>query len=288
MSAYAHQMEREFSGLSSRGNSELAGSRYEIESGFYMTSFAATIFLASLLAVGVVMVTLLIALSAMLQNCQTRSSGIVEAQNLIESFSYCNALSLHSHLNGLKEFPPICIDIRRGIHLKELNFTVRMALTYFRSLTPLGDDSLDAVLIDIDDVLDHHFYSTLGLEKDGYQEYVEEARHQQDKLMLEMYSQLKSQGYSMLLLSRKSEGERNPTVEQLNSAGYSKWSRLIMREDQEMQDGKHEHLRRQIEEMEEGGYRIRGVISSHMDVLTLSRLRTRLFKLPSIEYLPSR
>lgn len=53
--------------------------------------------------------------------------------------------------------------------------------------------------------------------------YIEEAKHQRSKLILELYSKLRSQGYSMVLLSR------NSTAEQLKSRGYSDWSGLIMR-----------------------------------------------------------
>lgn len=59
--------------------------------------------------------------------------------------------------------------------------------------------------------------------------YVEESKHQKSKLTLELYSKLRSQGYSMVLLSGRPERERNSTIEQLKSRGYSDWSLLIMR-----------------------------------------------------------
>ncbi|KAJ4892004.1 Uncharacterized protein Rs2_31752 [Raphanus sativus] len=274
MSAYAQQMEREVSGLSSRGNSEM-GSRLSIESGCYMTSLAATIFIASLITFGVLMLTLLIAISTMLQSCENKNSGIVQVHRLVdddESLSYCRILSLHSKLKGLVEeessieLPLLCRDvalqrIKRGVYLRELNFTIQMVLTYFKTIKP-GNDNRDVVVIDVDDI------SLIEQES-----YIEEAKQQRSKLTLELYSKL-TQGYSVVLLSRRPERERNSTVEQLKSRGYSHWSGLIMREDT-----------RQKEELERD-YRIVGVIGNHMDVLTgqWNWQSKRLFKLPSLTY----
>ncbi|KAJ0258703.1 Uncharacterized protein HA466_0074540 [Hirschfeldia incana] len=277
MSAYAHQMEREVSGLSSRGNSEM-GSRFSIESGCYMTSLAATIFIASLVTFGVLMLTLLIAISTMLQSCENKNSGIIQVQRLvddeIESLSYCRILSLHSKLNSLDEeekssfeLPLLCRDvalqkIKQGIYLRELKFTIQMIVTYFKTIKP-GNDSQDVVVVDVDDIN--------LIEQESY---IEEAEQQRGKLTLELYSTLRSQGYSMVLLSRRPERERNSTAEQLKSRGYSHWSGLIMREDT-----------RQKEELERD-YRIVGVIGNHMDVLTgqWNWQSKRLFKLPSLTY----
>ncbi|CAN8317413.1 unnamed protein product [Cochlearia groenlandica] len=277
MSAYAHQMEREFSGLSSRANSEM-GSRFSIDSGCYMTSLTATIFISSLVTFGVLMLTLLVAISTMLQSCENRNSSFVKVQRLVddESFSYCKILSLHSKLNRFQEeeeeessieLPLLCRDvalqrIKQGIYLRELNFTIQMVLTYFQSIKPMKDNR-DVVVFDIDEIN--------LLEQDSY---IEEAKHMKRKLTLELYYKLRSQGYSMVLLSRRPGTERNVTVEDLTSRGYRDWSHLIMREDT-----------RQKEEIEEA-YRIIGVIGYHMDVLRGQwKWRSkRLFKLPSLTY----
>ncbi|EOA27670.1 hypothetical protein CARUB_v10023824mg [Capsella rubella] len=267
-------MEREFSGLSSRGGSEL-GSRFSIESGCYMTSLAASIFIGSLVTFGVLMITLLIALSTMLQSCESRDIGVVEAQRLEENFSYCRILSLHSQLNSLQEedtqLPLLCRDvalrrIKQGIYLRELNFTIQMALTFFQTIKPMND-SRDVVVIEIDD--------TNLLEQDSYNmKYIEEAKHQRSKLTLKLYFKLLSHGYTMALLSRRPERERDATIEQLKSRGYSDWSHLIMRED-----------KRQKEELERG-HCVIGVIGNHMDVLRgqWNWQSKRLFKLPSLAY----
>ncbi|CAH8384829.1 unnamed protein product [Eruca vesicaria subsp. sativa] len=275
MSAYAHQMERELSGLTSRGNSEM-GSRFSLDSGCYMTSLAATIFIASLVTFGVLMLTLLIAISTMLQSCENKSSGIIQVQRLVddESLSYCRILSLHSKLNSLDddeenriELPLLCRDvalqrIKEGVYLRELNFTIQMILTYFKTIKP-RNDHMDVVVVDVD-----------GINLIEQESYIEEAKHQRNKLTLELYSKLRSQGYSMVLLSRRPDTERNSTANELKSIGYSDWSGLIMREDT-----------RQKEELQRD-YRIVGIIGNHMDVLTgqWNWQSKRLFKLPSLTY----
>lgn len=141
------------------------GSRYVMESGFYMTSFAATIFIAGLVTVGVLLITLLIALTVMLQSCQSKSSGVVEIRKASDDYNDCKMFALYAELNGLEadEFPSICRAfaiqyIRVGQYARDLNATMQVVENYFSSIMPLKN-GLDVVLIDIDDILSsnpHH------------------------------------------------------------------------------------------------------------------------------------
>lgn len=135
------------------------GSRYVMESGFYMTSFAATIFIAGLVTVGVLLITLLIALTVMLQSCQSKSSGVVEIQKASDDYNDCKIFALYAELNSLEadEFPSICREfaiqyIRVGQYARDLNATLQVVESYFSSIMPLNN-GLDVVLIDIDDIL---------------------------------------------------------------------------------------------------------------------------------------
>lgn len=145
------------------------GSRYVMESGFYMTSFAATIFIASLVTVGILIITLLIALTVMLQSCQSKSSGIVEIQKTSNDYHQCKIFALHAEHNslGADELPSICRVsaiqyLRSGQYARDLNATIWMIESYFSRITP-QNDGLDVVLIDIDDILssDPHHTSLL-------------------------------------------------------------------------------------------------------------------------------
>ncbi|TKY56827.1 hypothetical protein E2542_SST21273 [Spatholobus suberectus] len=103
MSAYGHQMEQMYSARSLLGGSELRRSSFVLESGFYITSFAATILVTALATVGLLLITILISLAMMLQSCQSSHAGIIELQNINDDYSYCEVYSLHAKLNNLEE-----------------------------------------------------------------------------------------------------------------------------------------------------------------------------------------
>lgn len=296
MSAYAHQMEREFSAqsLSSRGNSEV-GSQYIVETGFYMTSFAGTIFIAALVTIGVLLITLLIALSVMLQSCQSRNSGLVEIPKSSDDHSYCKIFAQHAELNNLEvaEFPSVCRDfgieyIREGQYWRDLNFTMWMIESYFSSLTPL-DDGLDVVLMDVDEISASDLHPSIlkyrfDVWQCGYTDCIEDARNQKHMLILKLYLKLRSKGWLLIFISRKHENERNSTLKHLISVGYTGWSSLIMRLDEEMQMNTHEYFSKRRTAMQEEDFRIAGVISSRMDALTGPYLGKRIFKLPNLSF----
>ncbi|GLT31429.1 hypothetical protein SLA2020_061650 [Shorea laevis] len=296
MSAYAHQMEREYSArsLSSRGDSGgEVGSHYVEESGFYMTSFAATIFIGALVTFGVLLFTLLITLAVMLQSCQSRSKGIVEIQKSSNHLSHCKIFELHAELNSLEayELPPVCRSlaieyIREGQYARDLNFTMWMIESYFHSLMPLHGGP-DVVLMDIDDIFspDPHINRLMNrFDQYGCNGCIEEAKQMKHLLTLQLYIRLRSRGWPLILLSRKPERVRNSTAEHLISAGYSGWFSLIMRSDDEMQMVTNEYFSRRRAVLQKEGLNIIGVISSRMDFFTGSNLGKHVFKLPSPIY----
>ncbi|KAL5983262.1 hypothetical protein ACLOJK_017346 [Asimina triloba] len=160
-------MERRNSSQStlSRGGSVLMfhaemGSRYLAESGIYMTSFAATVFVAALSTVGILLITLLIALAVMLESCQSNSSGFIELGKTSNDYEYCKIFSVHAELNnlGVDEFPTVCKSfaihyVKEGQYQHDLNLTMHLAESYFSTLvaTTTANGS-DVVLIDIDDI----------------------------------------------------------------------------------------------------------------------------------------
>ncbi|KAL0003278.1 hypothetical protein SO802_017059 [Lithocarpus litseifolius] len=295
MSAYAHQMEREYSAqnLSSRENTGTEmGSHYE--SGFYMTSFAATIFIGALVAVGILLITLLIALTVMLQSCQSKSSGVVEVRKTSDDYNDCKAFALYAELNGLQadELPSFCRIpaiqyIRAGQFARDLNSTMRLVQNYFSSITP-QNDGLDVVLIDIDDILTSNPHQTILImhrfDQFGCTDCVKEAKHLKHLLILRLYMKLQASGWPLILLTRKSAREQNATVEHLVSTGFNGWASLIMRSDDEVHMDSCDYFSRRRAVMQKDGFRITGVISSHFDALTGPYLGKNVFKLPKAIY----
>ncbi|GMP23266.1 hypothetical protein CsSME_00000935 [Camellia sinensis var. sinensis] len=288
-------MEREYSNrsLSSRGGSEI-GSHYVVEAGFYMTSFAATLFLAALVTCGVLLVTLLIALTVMLQSCESRNAGIVEISKANENYNYCKIFSLHAELNSLDvdQFPEICRItavqyIKEGQYAKDLNLTMGVAENYFNGVRPL-EDGLDMVLMDIDDFLPLTSHCTDPLQSRisqfGCGDCLQEAKNLKQIFILKLYTKLQAGGWKLILFSRKPEKQRNATIEYLISAGYGGWSSLVMRLEDEMQMDSREYFSRLRNSLQKQSCRITAVISSQMDALTGPYSGNRMFKLPSPIY----
>lgn len=135
------------------------GSRYIVESGFYMTPLTATIFIGALVTVGVLLITLLVSLTVMLQYCQNKSEGVVEIQKPGVGYDYCKALSVHLELNSLETdgIPSFCKNfaiqyIKTGQYERDLDSTLQVVDNYFCGAVQVNNGR-DIVLMDIDDVL---------------------------------------------------------------------------------------------------------------------------------------
>ena len=142
-------------------------SDYEVESGIYMTSCAATILVAALISLGALMMAVLISLTVMLQSCQTKSSGALEMWNSVDDYRDCKIYALNAELNGLdaRSVPSFCKDIaikyiKQGEYMRDLETTSLLVENYLNDIKPLAD-FLDAVLMDIDDFvpLHSHYFS---------------------------------------------------------------------------------------------------------------------------------
>ncbi|XP_041993444.1 uncharacterized protein At2g39920-like isoform X2 [Salvia splendens] len=233
MSAYGHQMEREYSAQSIlAGEGSETGSHYTSEAGIYMSSFAATVFVSGLVTVGISLFSLLVALTVMLNSCERQNSGVVEMNRKTPSYDYCQNLALHAELNSLSEhiFPEICHDInaqyvKEGQYKKDLNIVVTIAEEFFSSVTPQGDGR-DVVLMDADDFLT----SETMINKDVLHGSSRDAKYWRHFFALKLYLKLQAGQWPLILLSRKPHKLRNDTVEYLTSVGCHGWSSLVMRD----------------------------------------------------------
>lgn len=270
------------------------GSRYAMEMGFYMTPFAAIIFIAALVTVGVLLISLLVALAVMLQSCENRCAGVLDLSKSNDNYSYCMIFSLHAELNrvDVNDFPEICkitavYYVKEGQYLRDLNLTIGMAEDYFNKVKPL-EDGLDLVLMDIDDFFPSrtHYADPLQsrFSRLGCEDCLREAENLKYKYILKLYTKLKAGGWPLVLFSRKPENQRNATVEHLASAGYGVWSSLVLRLGEELHMDSSEYLLRLRSTLQNQGFRITAVISSQMDALTGPHPGKRMFKLPNPIY----
>ncbi|KAF7816362.1 acid phosphatase-like protein [Senna tora] len=284
MSAYAHQMEQQYSARSLSGGSEM-GSHYVVESGFYMTSFAAIFFISGLFTVGVLLITLVVSLAVMLQSCQSRNAGVPELQSLNHDYSYCKIYALHADLNNLElhNLPKVCRAlaiqyVKGGQYGRDLDTTKSLIEDFFNDIQP-SDHGLDVVLIDIDDLLPSYPHCRFPNDY-GLSECLGEARSLKLKLISKLYMNLQAAGWPIILLSREPGIQRNVTTYHLNSVGFKGWSSLIMREEDEDCIKGKEYFARKSNVIQRNGFRIRSIISNHMDALTVADTGMRSFKLP--------
>nr|XP_043613657.1 uncharacterized protein At2g39920-like [Erigeron canadensis] len=287
MSAYGHEMEREYSASLSSGEESDMGSEFRMESVIYMSSFAATVFVGALVTVGVLLMTSIISLVVMLQSCQSKSSGTIEMSKSVDEYysdryEYCRTGYLHAELNNFELYsvPEICKDvilkyIKDGHYMRELSIVVSTIEDYFKNVAP-NVGGADVVLMDIDDLLIHGFHHN-GRHGSG----VKEAEHLKHVFLLQIYSKLRSGGWSLVLCSREHEKQRSVIIDKLIAARCEGWSKLIMRSDEDMKKDTREYFSKQKAMVQANGYNIRAVISSRMDILVGPFIRTQLFKLPN-------
>nr|ACJ85467.1 unknown [Medicago truncatula] len=284
MSAYGH--EHMYSTRSLSAGSEM-GSSFVLESGFYITSFSATIFIAGFAALGLLLVTLLVSMAMMLQSCQNSNGGIIELRNINNDYSYCKIHSLHAKLNNLEEHnvPNICKDlalqyIKGGQYARDLDSTKSVIEDYFNGVKP-SEDGFDVVLIDIDSLFQWNppHSSNLLL---SISNCIIDAKYLKRVLMLRIYKNLQAGGWSIILLSRESGTHQNVTINHLVDAGFRGWSSLMMRADDEDSTKENEYFSRQRNVIQTKGFRIKSIISSHVDILTVTDADTgmRKFLLP--------
>ncbi|KAK9124401.1 hypothetical protein Sjap_014003 [Stephania japonica] len=266
-----------------------------VESGIYISSFAATIFVAALITVGVLFISMVITLTVMLQSCRNQNTGVLELQKARIEHSYCRVLSLQAELDRLEpEFPALCKTyaiqyMEEGQYLKDLSLAIRAAKNYFSSLKP-NDDGLDTILMDMDSGMlssepfhETHLLKRRSHKHDGEDEAVE-GMHPVNMQLLDLYSMLQTSGWSLILISRKPEMQRNATVESLISAGYRGWSSISMRSESEMQMEDWEYFSTKQAELQRVGFRVIGVISNQLDALRGSSSGNHVFKLPNSHY----
>ncbi|KEH23670.1 putative Acid phosphatase [Medicago truncatula] len=96
--------------------------------------------------------------------------------------------------------------------------------------------------------------------------------------MLRLYKNLQASGWSIILLSRESGTHQNVTINHLVEAGFRGWSSLMMSAEDEDSTKANEYFSRQRNVIQTKGFRIKSIISSHVDILTVTDADTGMRK----------
>lgn len=155
--------------------------------------------------------------------------------NLIYSISFCLwiyaffSLMLKRQLSGIFDLKTIDFVIKVASHYWELVFACVLC-TYDRLGTLkccfyLGKNHLPKWL-------EYFFCLNLSSEiftEDSFNEWVELAEAPALPASLKLYNELKQLGVKIFLLTGRDEHQRNATVKNLLSSGYTGWEKLILR-----------------------------------------------------------
>ncbi|KAJ4776726.1 hypothetical protein LUZ62_060983 [Rhynchospora pubera] len=172
----------------------------------------------------------------------------------------------------------------------DLEMVARESLNHARTVEIKGD-GLDAWIFDIDETLLSNlpYYTShgYGLELFNAHEFdiwVEKAIAPAIESSLILYEEVRALGFKIFLLTGRSEGHMNVTIENLKRAGFLHWDKLILRGPNDKGKTATAYKSEKRREIEEEGYRIHGNSGDQWSDLLGYSVSSRSFKLPNPMY----
>ncbi|KAK1289806.1 Acid phosphatase 1 [Acorus calamus] len=149
----------------------------------------------------------------------------------------------------------------------------------------------DAWVFDVDETLLSNlpFYAENGygaeiFNETSFNEWVDVARAPALQSSLWLYQELQNLGITIILLTGRSEFQRNATEQNMLFAGYRSWERLILRQDSDMGKSAVVYKSERRAELVLEGYRILGNSGDQWSDLLGFAVAKRSFKLPNPMY----
>ncbi|KAK4436386.1 Acid phosphatase 1 [Sesamum alatum] len=208
----------------------------------------------------------------------------------------CTSWRVAAEANNLSPWttiPEECADyvkeymIGKGYEL-DLQRVSNEAKTFARSVHLGGDGKNNAWIFDVDETLlsnlpyyaDHGF----GLEvfdSTKFGEWVEMGIAPAIEPSLELYEEVLSLGFKVILLTGRSEKHRTITVDNLFQAGFREWDKLVLRSSEDHEKTATRYKSEKRSELLEEGYQILGNSGDQWSDLLGSSMSIRSFKLPN-------
>ncbi|XXG45891.1 hypothetical protein AAC387_Pa02g0854 [Persea americana] len=155
----------------------------------------------------------------------------------------------------------------------------------------IAGDGKDAWIFDIDETLLSNlpYYAAHGFgsevfDETAYNEWANLADAPAIPASLMLYNVLKRLKFKLILLTGRTEVQRNATAKNLLLAGYSNWERLILRGIDDVGKPALVYKSHKRAELEGEGYRIHGNSGDQWSDLLGMPVATRSFKLPNPMY----
>ncbi|XP_077210786.1 HAD superfamily, subfamily IIIB acid phosphatase [Tasmannia lanceolata] len=175
-------------------------------------------------------------------------------------------------------------------YASDSDFVAGYSYEFGRSVNISGDGK-DAWIFDIDETLlsnlpyyAAHEFGWEEFNETSYDEWVNLARAPALPASLKLYKELQSLGFQLILLTGRTESQRNVTQQNLLFAGYSSWERLILRGGDDVGKIAVIYKSEKRKELEEEGFRIHGSSGDQWSDLLGSPMAKRSFKLPNPMY----
>ncbi|GJM98175.1 hypothetical protein PR202_ga15160 [Eleusine coracana subsp. coracana] len=148
-----------------------------------------------------------------------------------------------------------------------------------------------AWVFDIDETLlcnDPYYAANLSrlqnFNETSFDEWVDEAKAPALSSSLKLYNELLDLGFHIILLTGRSEFQRNATEVNLKFAGYHSWEKLILRQTSDIGKPAVQYKSERRAAMEAEGFKILGNSGDQWSDLLGSPMATRSFKLPNPMY----
>ncbi|XP_051138319.1 acid phosphatase 1-like [Andrographis paniculata] len=161
---------------------------------------------------------------------------------------------------------------------------------FARSVNLTGDGK-DVWIFDVDETLlsnlpyyARHGFGSEKFDSKKFDEWVESGAAASIKASLKLYEEVLNLGFVVILLTGRSEGHRNITVDNLLQAGFHHWTKLIMRSTEDHGKTAVEFKSIKRNELVEEGFRILGNSGDQWSDLLGSAMSQRSFKLPNPMY----
>ncbi|CAA0838613.1 HAD superfamily- subfamily IIIB acid phosphatase [Striga hermonthica] len=185
------------------------------------------------------------------------------------------------------QVPQECVDFVKDYisgerYLSDSDAVAGDAVAFVKEAQVSGNGK-DAWVFDIDETLLSNvpYYAVNGY---GFDNWVDLAEAPALSASLRLYKELQSLGFTIFLLTGRSEFQRNATEVNLMNVGYTGWKRLILRGDSDQGKDASVYKSEKRKEIEDEGYIIQGNSGDQWSDLTGYAVARRSFKLPNPMY----
>ncbi|XP_020221550.1 acid phosphatase 1 [Cajanus cajan] len=211
---------------------------------------------------------------------------------------YCDSWRLAVETNNAgawERVPPSCVGFVAEYmsgkrYRRDCDVVGKLSSAFARSVELVGDGR-DAWVFDIDETLLSNlpYYQEIGFgfelfNETSFDNWVKLAAAPALPSSFSLYNELQELGFTVFLLTGRSEYQRNATETNLLLSGYKNWERLFLRGSSDQGKPASTYKSEKRAELESEGYRIHGNSGDQWSDLGGYAVAARSFKIPNPMY----